>query len=131
MPNEWARARQHPLQRKTRQRTAEDVRSHAGYVQQSDHFMPFLTVYETLRYIALLRTSLSLSEAEKEFRVREIIAELGLRHVSDNKIGGTAEIRGVSGGPQPVLCFHLHSSRRAAAMQYCYAAVERPFTPLC
>ena len=38
-----------------RVRTVEDVKAHAGYVQQSDHFMPFLTVFETLHYVARLR----------------------------------------------------------------------------
>jgi ATP-binding cassette subfamily G (WHITE) protein 8 (sterolin 2) len=81
-----------------RERTKEDMRQHAGYVQQSDHFMPFLTVYETLRYVALLRMNPRLSDRDKEDRVREIIAELGLRHVANTQIGGSAGIRGVSGG---------------------------------
>lgn len=81
-----------------RERTSEDVKNMAGYVQQSDHFMPFLTVYETLRYIALLRMPEHVSMKEKEARVIEIIAELGLRHVTHSKIGGTYDIRGISGG---------------------------------
>jgi hypothetical protein len=39
---------------------------------------------------------------EKEARVIEIIAELGLRHVTHSKIGGTYDIRGISGGSSQI-----------------------------
>eukprot|EP00042_Codosiga_hollandica_P030430 m.176826 g.176826 ORF g.176826 m.176826 type:complete len:358 (+) comp53359_c0_seq8:38-1111(+) len=79
-------------------RTDEDMTSRVSYIMQSDYLMPYLTVKETLFYVARLRLAHSLSYQQKHDKVDEIISELGLRHVRDSQVGGTDDIRGISGG---------------------------------
>jgi ABC-type multidrug transport system ATPase subunit len=79
-------------------RTEEDMRTRAAYLMQSDHLMAFLTVRESLMYIARLRLPSSMTTQKKKARVDAIIAELGLRHVADSQVGGTIDLRGISGG---------------------------------
>lgn len=69
----------------------------SGYVTQEDALLPFLTVKETLMYSARFRLPASVSKLEKEAKVEALISELGLAHVSSNRIGDES-IRGVSGG---------------------------------
>ncbi|KJE95696.1 hypothetical protein CAOG_06121 [Capsaspora owczarzaki ATCC 30864] len=77
--------------------TAAAMRDVAGYVVQDDRLLPNLTVHETLMYVALLRLPPSMSHEQRMARVTSVIAELGLRSVSNTRIGG-GHIRGVSGG---------------------------------
>ena len=79
-------------------RTEEDIQDKAAYIMQSDHLMAYLTVRETLMYIARLRLSDSMSYEQKKDRVEQLIAELGLRHVANSQVGGTIGLRGISGG---------------------------------
>uniref|UniRef100_A0A8C5B8K6 Broad substrate specificity ATP-binding cassette transporter ABCG2 n=1 Tax=Gadus morhua TaxID=8049 RepID=A0A8C5B8K6_GADMO len=69
----------------------------SGYVVQDDVVMGTLTVRENLRFSAALRLPSSVSRAEKEARVCQLIRELGLTKVADSKVG-TQMIRGISGG---------------------------------
>ncbi|CAL8400675.1 unnamed protein product [Boreogadus saida] len=69
----------------------------SGYVVQDDVVMGTLTVRENLRFSAALRLPSSVSQAEKEARVSQLIKELGLTKVADSKVG-TQMIRGISGG---------------------------------
>lgn len=73
------------------------IQEHTGYVMQDDRLLSFLTVRETLLFSAKLRLSAALSTAEKEAEVDKVIGLLGLRNVTQNKIGGTFR-RGLSGG---------------------------------
>jgi ABC-type multidrug transport system ATPase subunit len=100
------------------------VEKYAGYLMQTDQFLQYLTVYETLSYIADLRMppqmtaqdrldywvrcDLEVLHGARKFmliyfstyrsqRVNRVIAELGLQHVRDTKIGGKFN-RGISGG---------------------------------
>ena len=68
----------------------------------------------------------------QEARVLEIIAELGLRHVTHSKIGGTADIRGISGGlcATVSMIVVLARCRRATAVQHCGAAADGPVDPV-
>jgi ABC-type multidrug transport system ATPase subunit len=59
--------------------------------------MPCLTVRETLLFSARLRLPESISIDEKRNRVEEVMANLGLTHVADSRIGGDGK-RGISGG---------------------------------
>lgn len=67
----------------------------SGYVTQKDILFPLLTVEETLMFSAKLR--LGLPETELRSRVRSLIQELGLCHVSGSRVGDN-RIRGISGG---------------------------------
>ncbi|XP_078080437.1 broad substrate specificity ATP-binding cassette transporter ABCG2-like [Mustelus asterias] len=69
----------------------------SGYVVQDDIIMGTLTVRENLLFSAALRLPNSIRFKEKEEKVDQIIAQLGLTKVSDSKVG-TELIRGVSGG---------------------------------
>ena len=58
-----------------------------GYVEQSNIFLPTLTVRETLQYSALMRLKAEIPHAEKLKRVEETIDQLHLRDVSDRLVG--------------------------------------------
>ena len=58
-----------------------------GYVEQSNVFLPTLTVRETLEYSALMRLESRLPVHEKLRRVEEVIDTLHLRHVADRLVG--------------------------------------------
>ena len=68
-----------------------------AYVQQEDIFYTQMTVRETLLFAARLRLPQSVSRAEKERRVDELIDTLGLRRAADTIIGDVRR-RGISGG---------------------------------
>eukprot|EP01018_Ginkgo_biloba_P000809 Gb_24085 [translate_table: standard] len=69
----------------------------SGYVTQDDALFPLLTVEETLMFSAKLRLPCVVPEAEKIARVKALLNELGLQHVSASRIGND-DIRGISGG---------------------------------
>jgi len=69
----------------------------SGYVMQDDVLYPHLTVRESILYAARLRLPRSVSRAEKEKLVDELLKELGLTKAAKTKIGNE-EVRGVSGG---------------------------------
>ncbi|GAM21181.1 hypothetical protein SAMD00019534_043560, partial [Acytostelium subglobosum LB1] len=77
--------------------TAKEAKQSVGYVMQSDHLLPFLTVRETLRYSGLLRLPGTLSKERKLQIVEDLIAELALRDCADRIVGGHGK-RGISGG---------------------------------
>ncbi|KAJ3318238.1 hypothetical protein HDV06_000741 [Boothiomyces sp. JEL0866] len=68
-----------------------------AYVEQDDILFKQLTVFETLRYSALLRLPRTMSVAEKEARVNSVIAQLGLTGCKNTPIGDEL-VRGISGG---------------------------------
>ena len=67
----------------------------SGYVTQKDMLFPLLTVEETLMFSAKLR--LRLPPAELSSRVKSLIQELGLSHVTRARVGDD-RVRGISGG---------------------------------
>eukprot|EP00667_Euglena_gracilis_P001169 EG_transcript_1168 len=68
-----------------------------AYVMQEDCLPGYLTARECVRYAAQLRLPLGVTVAEKERRVAGVLAELGLAHVAETRIGSPND-RGVSGG---------------------------------
>ncbi|KAJ3271639.1 hypothetical protein HDV01_006509 [Terramyces sp. JEL0728] len=68
-----------------------------AYVEQDEILFKKLTVFETLRYSALLRLPSKMTIAEKEARVNTVIAQLGLTGCKDTQIGDELD-RGISGG---------------------------------
>ncbi|ODV88931.1 hypothetical protein CANCADRAFT_131233 [Tortispora caseinolytica NRRL Y-17796] len=68
-----------------------------GFVDQDDILMPTLTVYETVLNAAELKLPSSVPRSAKSARVLEILAELGIFHIKDQRIGNQ-ERRGISGG---------------------------------
>lgn len=71
-----------------------DYSSYMAYVMQDDLLMDTMTVRETLRFNAVLRTK---NSGDENARVQKTIDQLKLTGVADSVIGGVFE-RGVSGG---------------------------------
>lgn len=65
--------------------------------------MPALTVYQSLKFTALLRLPGTMTREEKLEKVDEVIAMLRLNKSQRTKIG-TVDLRGISGGERKRLC---------------------------
>jgi ABC-type multidrug transport system ATPase subunit len=68
-----------------------------GYVPQHDILHEYLTVLETLQFTSQLTLSQSMSEQAKVDRMLRVVAQLGLGHILDTRVGGE-NVRGISGG---------------------------------
>lgn len=77
--------------------SAAEYKRVIGFVDQEDHLMDTLTVYETILYSALLRLPANMPIEAKKFRVQETMMELGISAIANRKIG-KAGSRGISGG---------------------------------
>lgn len=77
--------------------SANDARRIA-YCAQDSMLLPTLTVEESIRYSALLRTSKNTPIDQIKLKIDHVIFELGLAKVAQNLIGGGSGIRGISGG---------------------------------
>ncbi|KAL7539285.1 hypothetical protein ACHAXR_012568 [Thalassiosira sp. AJA248-18] len=72
-----------------------------GVVWQDDLLLSNLTVKETVRFAARLKTPQDISDEEVEMLVDNTLSKLGLVHVQDSLIGipgGSGKSRGISGG---------------------------------
>lgn len=83
--------------------TNAELKRIAGYVMQDDLLNGNLTVFETLMYTARLRLPKQFSEAQREERVVEVMADMGISHVK-NVVVGTVMKKGISGGERKRLC---------------------------
>ncbi|KAF6101830.1 ATP binding cassette subfamily G member 8 [Phyllostomus discolor] len=77
--------------------TPQLVRKCVAHVRQHDQLLPNLTVRETLAFVAQLRLPRAFSQAQRNKRVDDVIAELRLRQCANTRVGNTY-VRGVSGG---------------------------------
>lgn len=77
--------------------SAKDFKKIVGFVDQEDHLIPTLTVYETVLNSALLRLPKKMSFKAKESRVIEVLNELRILNIKDQVIGSDFK-RGISGG---------------------------------
>lgn len=68
-----------------------------GYVFQDDNLMSTMTVRECLTFSANLRLPDAVGSEEKNRRVDQVLADLGIAHLADRKIGDHMH-RGISGG---------------------------------
>ncbi|XP_007942608.1 ATP-binding cassette sub-family G member 8 [Orycteropus afer afer] len=73
------------------------VRKCVAHVRQHDQLLPNLTVRETLAFIAQLRLPKTFSQAQRNKRVDDVVAELRLRQCANTRVGNEY-VRGVSGG---------------------------------
>eukprot|EP00117_Sycon_ciliatum_P036739 scpid32794/ scgid27614/ Protein white len=85
--------------------TPHDIKRISAYVQQQDLAFATLTVFEHLKFQALLRMDKRLSPEERMQRVEDVITELGLQKCRNNKIGSPTGVRGISGGELKRLSF--------------------------
>ncbi|EGV60178.1 FAD-dependent urate hydroxylase [Yamadazyma tenuis] len=74
-----------------------DFKKIVGFVDQEDHLIPTLTVYETVLNSALLRLPRSMTMRAKQTRVIEVLSELRILGIKDRVIGSDFQ-RGISGG---------------------------------
>lgn len=74
-----------------------DYRKIVGFVDQEDHLIPTLTVYETVLNSALLRLPRMMPSHAKVARVIEVLNELRILNIKDRVIGSDFN-RGISGG---------------------------------
>ncbi|EDQ85608.1 uncharacterized protein MONBRDRAFT_34196 [Monosiga brevicollis MX1] len=79
------------------QRNYSTFRKLSAYVLQNDVFYAELTVRETITISAKLRLPADMSKEERQQRIDNVIAELGLKKCEDTLVGNDV-IRGVSGG---------------------------------
>ncbi|KAI1894430.1 hypothetical protein AGOR_G00115720 [Albula goreensis] len=77
--------------------TPQLVRKSIAHVRQDDRLLPHLTVRETLAFVARLRLPTHFSDAQRDQRVDDVIAELRLRQCAHTRVGNDY-VRGVSGG---------------------------------
>ncbi|XP_034808928.2 ATP-binding cassette sub-family G member 8 isoform X2 [Pan paniscus] len=73
------------------------VRKCVAHVRQHNQLLPNLTVRETLAFIAQMRLPRTFSQAQRDKRVEDVIAELRLRQCADTRVGNMY-VRGLSGG---------------------------------
>ncbi|XP_076831244.1 ATP-binding cassette sub-family G member 8 [Brachyhypopomus gauderio] len=73
------------------------VKKSIAHVRQDDRLLPHLTVRETLAFVAKLRLPTHFSQAQRDQRVDDVIAELRLRQCANTRVGNSY-VRGVSGG---------------------------------
>lgn len=68
-----------------------------GFVDQEDHLIPTLTVYETVLNSSLLKLPRTMLLSAKKLRVYEVLEELRILKIKDRLIGSDFQ-RGISGG---------------------------------
>lgn len=69
-----------------------------GYVEQSDIFIPILTLIDTLKFTALLRLPRTMSYKSKMDRVNQLVQILELQKCKNTVIGAAHQRSGLSGG---------------------------------
>ncbi|XP_060780652.1 ATP-binding cassette sub-family G member 8 [Neoarius graeffei] len=77
--------------------TSSLVKKSIAHVRQDDRLLPHLTVRETLTFVAKLRLPTQFTQAQRDQRVDDVIAELRLRQCANTRVGNNY-VRGVSGG---------------------------------
>ncbi|XP_076016453.1 ATP-binding cassette sub-family G member 8 [Genypterus blacodes] len=77
--------------------TPQLVKKTIAHVRQDDRLLPHLTVRETLAFVAKLRLPTHYTQAQRDQRVDDVIAELRLRQCAHTRVGNDY-VRGVSGG---------------------------------
>ena len=73
------------------------LRTISTYVEQDDHLIGSLTVYESLAFAAKLAIPGNLNSRERRKRAEEMLRDFGLVSVKDTKIGTPLQ-KGISGG---------------------------------
>jgi ABC-type multidrug transport system ATPase subunit len=68
------------------------------YIPQSDELIPILTVKESVLYSGLLRLPWYYSRGRRVHKVYDVLDQLKIDHVAESQVGGSCDIRGISGG---------------------------------
>lgn len=70
--------------------------SRVSFVPQIDSLIPTMTVREQLIFTGILKLDLPKNDVKQ--RVESILEELGIRGIAEQYVGGSSNIRGISGG---------------------------------
>ena len=76
---------------------SSEVRKRSAYVTQDTVLFGLLTVRQTMYFAAELRLIESMTLEEKDQRINEVLAMMGLEAVADTLVGNES-VRGLSGG---------------------------------
>jgi ATP-binding cassette subfamily G (WHITE) protein 2 len=79
------------------------LKAMSAYVLQDDLLHAELTVKETIKYAADLRLSGKMDDKGRKQRQKDVIALMGIEHISDTIIGDTRR-KGISGGERKRVC---------------------------
>jgi len=90
---------------------SSELKKMSGYVMQEESMNPNLTARETLHYTAQLKLPASMSRAERDARVEEVVQVMGLT-LCQHVIVGDPSKKGISGGER-----RRSESRSAQAMR--------------
>jgi ATP-binding cassette subfamily G (WHITE) protein 1 len=86
--------------------TGEELRKLSAYVYQEDVVMDTMTVREAITMSAQLRIPTSVSQQEREQRVKDIISLMHLNKAADTMLGSSM-VKGVSGGEKKRACIAM------------------------
>jgi len=67
--------------------SSSNERDHIGFVDQEDHLIGTMTVYEAVLFSALLRLPDEMAIETKVGRVLRVLKELRIQHIADSYIG--------------------------------------------
>ena len=84
--------------------TPAEMKKLSAYVQQDDVFIGMLTVGETLRFAAKLRSPHKLDKVELESIVDELLVMMSLKKCENTKVGSMTE-KSLSRGERKRLAF--------------------------
>ncbi|KAI9178822.1 hypothetical protein H9P43_005484 [Blastocladiella emersonii ATCC 22665] len=74
------------------------LRHSLGFVDQEDVLLPWLTVEESLWFVANTRLPESLPHDNKRDIIDGVLRDLNIHHIRHTRIGGSGYFRGISGG---------------------------------
>ncbi|XP_026166012.1 ATP-binding cassette sub-family G member 8 isoform X3 [Mastacembelus armatus] len=103
--------------------TPQLVKKSIAHVRQDDRLLPHLTVRETLSFVAKLRLPTHFTQAQRDQRVDDVIAELRLRQCAHTRVGNDY-VRGVSGGERRRVSIAVQLLWNPGSAVYCGAARE-------
>ncbi|KAJ1516476.1 hypothetical protein HMI54_009322 [Coelomomyces lativittatus] len=69
-----------------------------GFVDQEDVLLPWLTVDETLWFVANSRLPESMTYKEKKIIIENVLTDLNIMNIRNSRVGGDGTFRGISGG---------------------------------
>lgn len=68
-----------------------------GFVAQYDCLLPSLTVWQTLKYAALLRLPEEMTASQKFYRAAHIMDDVGIAAIAHNQIGNLNGVQSTAG----------------------------------